>query len=189
MSARYDRFWADYLGITPTELNRPGVSIAEHVGLRGYRGVWYFRRGGRTVVSAPPGWLPHLQSRLPKIGGENLMEEAVLREIRGDFDCLVGPAYQGYLTPDRFRPCVAPRVRFLGPDEAALVEAFRAECGDDAWEYAGFNETTSYLAAIREGDRILSLAGYNRVWRDEAGGPAFSLIRPTAVVVGQPPRR
>lgn len=174
MTERYDGFWAEYLGITPAELNLPGLSITQHVGLQGYRGVWCFRRGDRTVVSAPPAWRPHLQSRLPKIGREHLMEESVLREIFGsDFDRLVGPAYQGYLPPGHFRPRVAPHVCFLRPDDAALVEAFRLECGEDAWEYAGFNEATSYLAAIREGDRIRSLAGYNRVWRDEAGGPCI----------------
>ena len=40
MTERYDRFWAEYLGITPAELNQPGPSIAAHVGLEGYRGVW-----------------------------------------------------------------------------------------------------------------------------------------------------
>ena len=174
VTERYDAFWAKYLGITPAELNLPGLSIAEHVGLQGYRGVWCFRRGDRIVVSAPPGWLPHLQSRLPKIGREHLMKESVLRGIFGsDFDRLVGPAYQGCLKPDRFSPCVAPRVSFLAPGDAALVQAFRVECGEDAWESAGFNDATSYLAAIREGNRILSLAGYNRVWRDKAGGPCI----------------
>ena len=174
VTERYDRFWAEYLGITPAELNLPGLSIAGHVGLQGYRGVWFFRRRDRLVVSASVGWLPHLQSRLPEIGREHLMEESVLRETFGsDFDRLVGPAYQGCLQPERFRPCVAPRVSFLAPGDAALVEAFRRECGEDAWEYAGFNDATSHLAAIREGDRVLSLAGYNRVWRDEAGGPCI----------------
>ncbi|MGH7389523.1 MAG: GNAT family N-acetyltransferase [Candidatus Rokuibacteriota bacterium] len=68
---------------------------------------------------------------------------------------------------------MTPHVRCLGPDDAAAVEAFRAECGQDAWGHAGFGETTSYLAAIREGDRIVSRAGYNRLWRDEAGGPCI----------------
>jgi len=176
VTERYDGFWAEFLGITPAELNLPGLSIAEHVGLQGYRGVWCFRRGDRTVVSAPPGWLPHLQGRLPEIGQDHLMEESVLREVFGsDFDRLVGPAYQGYLLPDRFRPYVAPHVRFLEPEEAALVEAFRVECGQDAWEYAGFNEATSYLAAIREDSGVM---------RQEA--LAFSRIEPTAVAVGQP---
>ena len=174
MTERYDRFWAEYLGITPADFNQPGLSIAAHVGLQGYRGIWCFRRRDRTVVSAPPGWIPHLQSRLPEIGPEQLMDESVLRELFGsDFDRLVGPAYQGCLLPDRFRPYVVPHVRFLGPDDTSLVEAFRVECGQDAWEYAGFDEATSYLAAIREGDRIVSLAGYNQVWRDEAGGPCI----------------
>jgi hypothetical protein len=174
VTERYDRFWAEYLGITPAELNQPGLSIAAHVGLEGYRGVWCFRRRDRTVVSAPPGWIPHLQSRLPEIGQEHLMDETVLREVFGcDFDRLVGPAYQGCLLPELFRPHVTPHVRFLGPDDAALIEVFRVNCGQDAWEYAGFDDATSYLAGILEGDRILSLAGYNRVWRDEAGGPCI----------------
>ncbi len=102
------------------------------------------------------------------------MDESVLRGVFGsDFDRVVGPAYQGYLLPDLFRPYVAPHVRFLGSDDTALVEAFRVECGQDAWEYAGFDEATSCLAAIREGDRIVSLAGYNQVWRDEVGGPCI----------------
>jgi RimJ/RimL family protein N-acetyltransferase len=174
VTERYDQFWAEYLGITPAEFNQPGLSIAAHVGLQGYRGIWSFRRRDRTVISAPSGWIPHLQSRLPEIGQEHLMDESVLREVFGDdFDRVVGPAYQGYLLPGLFRPSIAPHVRFLGPEDIALVEAFRVECGPDAWEYAGFEEATSYLAAIREGDRIVSLAGYNRVWRDEAGGPCI----------------
>jgi hypothetical protein len=41
-----------------------------------------------------------------------------------------------WVLPDLFRPYVAPHVRFLGPDDTALVEAFRVECGQDAWEPA-----------------------------------------------------
>ena len=174
MTERYDRFWAAYLGITAAELNLPGLSIAAHVGLDGYRGVWCFRRRDRTVVSAPPGWIPYLRNRLPEVGQERLMDESVLRDVFGsDFDRLVGPAYQGCLLPERFRPHASAQVRFLGPDDTAVVEAFRVECGEDAWEYAGFGTATVYSAAIHEGNRIVSLAGYNRVWRDEAGGPCI----------------
>jgi GNAT superfamily N-acetyltransferase len=63
--------------------------------------------------------IPHLQSRLPEIGQEHLMDETVLREVFGcDFDRLVGPAYQGCLLPELFRPHVIPHVRFLGLDDA-----------------------------------------------------------------------
>jgi RimJ/RimL family protein N-acetyltransferase len=171
---RYDRFWADYLGITPAELNRPGLSIVPHVGLQGYRGIWCFRRRDRTVISAPPGWIPHLLSRLPEIREEHLMDEFALREVfGGDFDQLVGPAYQGYLIPDLFRPYVGPQVRFVRQEDMVRVEAFQKECGSDAWEIGGFHAATACLAAICEGDRIVSLAGFNRVWRDEAGGPCI----------------
>jgi GNAT superfamily N-acetyltransferase len=99
------------------------------------------------------------------------MDESLLQEVFGDdFERLVGPAYQGYLLPDRFRRYKTPEARFLGPSDAAVVEAFRTACGQEAWEYAGLEEATSYLAAICEGDRIASLAGY-RAWGDDAGDP------------------
>jgi hypothetical protein len=80
------------------------------------------------------------------------MDETFIREVFGcDFDRLVGPAYQGCLLPELFRPHVIPHVRFLGPDDAAMIEAFRVNCGQDAWEYAGFDDATSYLAGILEG--------------------------------------
>lgn len=117
------------------------------------------------------------------------MDETVLREVFGcDFDRLVGPAYQGCLLPELFRPHVIPHVRFLGPDDAAMIEAFRVNCGQDAWEYAGFDDATSYLAGILERDRILSLAGYNRVWRDEAGGPCILTHRAHRGRGGQRPQ-
>ena len=54
MNERDDRFWAEYLGITPGDWRRPGVSIRAHVGLEGYSGVWCFsRRAGR---SCPRRW-------------------------------------------------------------------------------------------------------------------------------------
>jgi GNAT superfamily N-acetyltransferase len=65
----------------------------------------------------------------------------------------------------------------LGPSDAAAVEAFRLECGQDAWGYAGLDEATLYLAAIFEGDRIGSLAGF-RAWRHEVGDPCV-LTHPT----------
>ena len=171
VTERYDRFWAEYLGIAPAEFNQPGLSIGAHVGLQGFRGIWCFRRRNRTVVSAPSGWIPYLRSRLPDVGQENLMDESFLRQVFGnDFDRLVGPAYQGYLLSDRFRAYAMPHTRFLGPDDAAAVEAFRMECGQDVWEYAGLDEATSYLVGGFEGNRIVSLAGY-RSWSDEAGDP------------------
>src|SRR2546430_10696968 len=73
VTERYDRFWAEYLGVSPGELNQPGVSIVAHVGLQGYGGVWCFCRRDRTVGSAPPGWIPYLRSRLVDADHERLL--------------------------------------------------------------------------------------------------------------------
>jgi hypothetical protein len=57
MTLRGDSFWADFLGMDPTSWSTSGVSVHAHVGLRGYRGLWCFRRKHRIVVSAPAPWL------------------------------------------------------------------------------------------------------------------------------------
>src|SRR6185295_17613661 len=98
---RDDRFWANYLGIRASDWEKPGVSICSHVGLEGYQGVWCFRRLDRTVVSAPAGWIDHLQARLAGIGQDLLMQESFLCELFGtDFDRVIGPAFQGSLSKD-----------------------------------------------------------------------------------------
>jgi hypothetical protein len=81
----YDRFWAEFLGVEPSDWTVPGASVNAHVGLTGYCGVWFFRRRDRLVVSAPDGWVPHLRLRLAHASpADTATEEAALRELFGD---------------------------------------------------------------------------------------------------------
>ena len=82
MTEPYDRFWAEYLGVNPSDWGVPGVSVNAHVGLEDYRGVWFFRRRDRLVVSAPDGWVSHIRQYLANASPyDNLAEDAPLREI------------------------------------------------------------------------------------------------------------
>jgi GNAT superfamily N-acetyltransferase len=173
VAERDDRFWAEYLGITPSDWHQPGVSIRAHEGLKGYRGVWCFSRHGRTVVSAPAGWVPYLEVQLRDVPQERLMEESFLRGLfADDLDCILGPAFQGCLSPERFRPVHSPDVRFLAAEESATIEVFRGECGQEAWDDSGLDEGKHDLAARLEGDRIVAMAGY-RAWTEDAGDPCI----------------
>ena len=156
-TARYDKFWAAYLGVAPAELSSPGTSIAAHAGLKGYSGVWFFRRDGRTVISAPPDWVPVLRVRLQSIGDTSL-SPAFFNHLFGEYaERTIGPAFQGYLGRPAASPERAAQVYPIDAADAETMEAFRRKCGRDAWEYSGLNEATDYVCGVKEGERVVSL--------------------------------
>jgi hypothetical protein len=171
MTERNDRFWAAFLAVSVSDWETPGVSVRPHAGLAPYRGVWFFQRRGRVVVSAPPGWTAFLEERLAGSEAATLMNEAFLAGLFGaDGARLIGPAFQGSLAPDRFRPRAHPDVRSLTPADAPAVAVFRRECGEDAWAESGLEEATHAVAAAFEGGRVVAMTGY-RAWSDDAGDP------------------
>ena len=70
----------------------------------------------------------------------------------------------------KFRAARSADVRFVGPNDAAAVDQFRAECCPDEWETGGLDEVKHHLAAWFQGERIVAMAGY-RPWTDIAGDP------------------
>jgi GNAT superfamily N-acetyltransferase len=168
----YDRFWAEYLGVQRSDWSVPGVSVNAHVGLEGYRGVWFFRRRDRLVVSAPDGWVPHISQYLANLSQyDRVAEEASLRELFGDdFDRHIGPAFQGALSPTHFRPFKSRSVRQPAAGDLPAIHAFLAECGEEGTADSGLDAATLYQAAYFNNGRIAALSGY-RPWNDLAGGP------------------
>lgn len=171
MGSPDDRFWAEFLGVDPSDWASRGVSVREHVGLVGYHGLWCFRRRDRAVVSVPAGWAAPLSAKLERCEPDELFEETFLVELLGgDFERLIGPAFQGCLEAGGFRPTPSANVRFVGRNDSAAVDRFRAECGADGWESGGLDEVKHHMAAYFDGKRITAMAGY-RPWNDHAGDP------------------
>lgn len=103
MGSRDDQFWADFLGVEPSEWASSGISVRAHVGLVGYRGLWCFRRGARVVVSVPASWAATLSAKLDRCEPDALLDETFLVELLGsDFERLIGPAFQGCLDAGGF---------------------------------------------------------------------------------------
>ncbi len=172
MTESYDRFWAEYLGVKPSDWGVPGVSVNAHVGLKGYCGVWFFRRLDRLVVSAPDGWVPRISRYLANTSRyDNAAEEAPLRELfGGDFVRRIGPAFQGALILERFRPFRSGNVREPTTSDMQAMSAFRTDCGEHAGAASGLDEATLYQAAYFHNGRIAALSGY-RPWNGHAGDP------------------
>ncbi len=157
--------------MTPEEWDTEGLSIRLHAGLAGFQGLWSFRRKGRTVVSAPLGWVTPL-SALVSRPRERLLEESEWQAILGvDFDRAIGPAFQGLPGSGALSEELHDaNTRFVDVSDAAFAR-FRAECDPADWELAGLDaKVQAPIAACFVGERIVAGAGY-RAWSPTAGDP------------------
>jgi hypothetical protein len=171
MSVRDDNFWADFLGVDPTDWGTVGVSVQPHVGLHGYRGLWSFRRNQRTVVSAPASWVPRLaEVVLGRVHDDDLMLSTFwARVLPHDLERAIGPAFQGCLDPQDFKHKPNSSVRPVDDCDSGAIEEFRAACGPD-WNDAGLDDAGLWKHACVEDGLITAMAGY-RAWSDNAGDP------------------
>jgi hypothetical protein len=176
MGIRDDGFWADFLGVRSSDWETPGVTVRPHVGLRGYRGFWCFRRKQRTVVSAPASWLPRLAEIATGCAVDELMQPTFwARSLAQDFERAIGPAFQGCLGSLKLAHRPNRLVRALEDADAPAVEELRAACGAD-WEMP--EDAKYWRHACFEGGIITAMAGY-RAWSDHAGDPCV-ITRPNA---------
>lgn len=176
MSVRDDRFWADFLGVDPTDWERTGVSVQAHVGLRGYRGFWCFRRNRRAIVSAPASWVSRISDVIVGRADDELMQPTFwARALPNAFERAVGPAFQGCLNPAKFKRKASDSVRSVGEADGLAVEEFRAACASD-WNMP--DNASLWRHAYFEKGMITAMAGY-RGWNDSAGDPCV-VTRPDA---------
>jgi hypothetical protein len=158
-------------------LNRAGTSIVVHAKLAGYRGVWFFKHQDRLIVSAPEGWLEHLQKLEGVLEHQLFANESFLKKVFGSFfERSIGPAYHGSLEPTDFRPVFSSHVRALSDRDVETRVVFEKECGLAAWEDSGLDQASQHLVAHFENERITAMAGY-RSWSDTAGDPCV-LVHP-----------
>lgn len=118
-------------------LREPGTTVVPHAWLGDYSGVWFFVREGACIVSAPGAWCEPIRDALAERTFDAILSGEGLRALSGSsFDRTVGPAYQGWLEPDRFSPFVAPEVREVVASDAPAVERLQASCSEEDWRDA-----------------------------------------------------
>ena len=172
MTERHDQFWAEFFGIAAADLAEPGVSVVSHVGLAGYRGVWFFLRGPRLVVSAPDPWLQHIcgalaQTRNPAA----LPDQNALLEIFGlSLERSIGPAFHGALDAPQLRTSASQHVRALTEADSDAVSEFRDRCGIEDWDHSAIEKAQLLRCGYFDDGRLVSIAGF-RPWSSTAGDP------------------
>jgi GNAT superfamily N-acetyltransferase len=158
-------YWSRFLGVPSEALRAPGVVVAPHAGLAGWRGVWVFVRAASVVISAPPERLAELRKSAadwPK--GGPLDAHAAAARLGARLESVVGPSFQGWLDPERFAGRAKVARRLAASDRAAL-RALREACAADDWAHAGVAEAAELFGAF-EGEELVAVAGL----RDRGAG-------------------
>lgn len=139
-------------------LQSPGVVVASHAELKGYRGVWFFVRGHSAVVSAPPEWVARLQRICGSADATELVSHVsaalALRDAAGE---IIGPSFQGWLSPSRFRPVASDCVHRLAEPKTAIISALQSACSSADWEHGDIDAGAGDVWASFEGPHAVAL--------------------------------
>jgi GNAT superfamily N-acetyltransferase len=159
VDARVAAYWASFLGCTPERLDTPGTWVGPHsdAGLADYRGAYLLRRGESCVVSAPAPLLAMVTARLAGLSAGSSFDVTRLRHLFGDaVERIVGPAWQGYLRADDFRPAARPNVRQLTAADDPALRRLAEACGEQEWEEVGIGRAEQVIFGAFGGDRLVA---------------------------------
>jgi GNAT superfamily N-acetyltransferase len=155
---RIDAHWSRFLGVPASALQRPGVVVTPHAELSGYRGVWFFVRGHSAVVSAPPEWVSQLQRVCRSAAATELVSHAsatrALRDAAGE---IIGPSFQGWLSPARFRAVASDGVRRVASPRAAIISDLQAACSPTEWAHGGIDAGAAEVWVSLHGPQAVAL--------------------------------
>ena len=157
--ARVAAYWASFLGCSPERLDTPGTWVGPHAdaGLADYRGAYLLRRGESCVVSVPVPLLPMVTARLAGLPAASSFDVTRLRHLFGDaVERIVGPAWQGYLRADDFRPAAQPNVRQLTAADDPALRLLAEACGEQEWEEVGIGRAEQVIFGAFAGDRLVA---------------------------------
>src|SRR5438477_1255421 len=101
-----EQYWAERFGFAPDQMGRPGVIVVPHgADLRGYAGLYAYRRDEACVVSAPEAYITVADAMLVSRRVEDVFDPHALSAALGDAAGLVvGPAALAYADASTFRP-------------------------------------------------------------------------------------
>lgn len=158
-NAHVAAYWAGFLGCTPEQLEALGTWVRPHAdaGLADYRGIYLLRRGESCVVSVPAPLLTMVTAQLAGLAAASSFDVARLQRLFGDaIERIVGPAWQGYLRANDFRPVAQPNVRHLSAADNPALRRLEEACGEQEWEEVGIGRAEQMVFGAFVGDRLVA---------------------------------
>jgi len=172
MRTRVEQFWCDFFGLSPEELRKPGGRVVAHRGLGDYPGAWIFWREDTIILSTPPELIADTDG-LYRSAADRFREPASLAELfAARTERVIGPAYQGFLDPDQFRPHLCPGTGLL-PTQERLLDELRAACKAEEWLHAGIEPERPEPCFGYYLDHKLIAVAQNAFWSDSAVSPGL----------------
>ncbi len=157
--ARVAAYWASFLGCTPEQLETPGTWVGPHTAaeLADYQGVYLLRRGESCVVSVPAPLLAMIRAQLAGLSAAASFDVKRLQKVFGDaIERFVGPAWQGYLRADDFRPAAEPHVRQLTDADDPALRRLEEACDEQEWEQVGIGSAEQVVFGAFVGDQLVA---------------------------------
>jgi GNAT superfamily N-acetyltransferase len=165
-----DEYWASYFGLNAAELLSSEPQVVAHCELQGYQGAWLFRRGAKYIISAPPGLVPALRS-VVRERGLGLTDDDFIAALGDNVTRVIGPAYQGHLRANDFRPAVSDARLLSAQDDKALRD-LQVACDEEEWDHSDIElERHPHFGLFADG-RLVAAATY-RVERGVAALPGL----------------
>jgi GNAT superfamily N-acetyltransferase len=156
---RVAAYWAGFLGCAPEQLDTPGTWVGPHAdaGLADYRGVYLLRRGESCVVSVPAPLLSTVTEQLGSLPAASAFDSSRLQRLFGDaIERIVGPAWQGYLRADGFRPVARPNVRQLTAADDPALRQLEVVCKEQEWEHSGIGGAEQVIFGAFIGNTLVA---------------------------------
>lgn len=157
--ARASQYWQVYLGLTEG-LPESGLLFIPHAkSLADYWGMYAFKRGDALIFSVPESVLNEFKTRLEPLSLTESWSASKLQTLFTDYsERVIGPAYQGWLEPERFRFEAVNNVRLLRvQDQFALLDLKHA-CPQLDWEHSDIKLEDKNLFGYFLEDRLLTVA-------------------------------
>lgn len=172
------RWVAARLDVAPSQLAIPGLHVKSHgPSLADYNGVYVWRMGQITIVSAPIALIEVLRRAVAEQLADALAAEEFWRAALSERVArIVGPAYQGFLDLESFQPADAQGARPLTPDDEPALRSFIAACPPDDWRDSAIALDHEPIIGLERDGALVALASA------PVDGPAAVGVRSVGVV-------
>jgi GNAT superfamily N-acetyltransferase len=157
-----ERYWAERFGCSPEQLRRPGAKVVAHTAdLRGYAGLYAYRRDEACIVSVPYAYLAPAEGEFAARSVEDVFDAAPLSAILGDAaGVVIGPAAIAYSDASTFRPARTTGVRLLAGGDEKLLRELTAACDATEWDHADIEYDRAPIFGCFIGNVLATVASY-----------------------------
>src|SRR5260221_5973905 len=173
-TAHVDAQWAATLGCVVEDLRRPGVQVAPHGTLAGYRGAMLLRRGDACVVSVPLAMVGAVRRQIAGCTADEVFTVPSLTGLFGNaVERIVGPAWQGCADSSDFQPLATRETRLLQPVDEWALHRLEMACDRTEWEHSTIVWGQPPVFGCFVGKEVIA-AGTLRPWGE--GGLSVGII-------------